>query len=503
MKNIIYFCIAITTLLCCETKQTSTNNTEIIVGETGKLLDSLLTPYVNELRDLTDNNAGLAIGITKGKEIIYARTFGYANIEKNIKADFNTVFHIASVSKPFTAAAIAKLVQQEKLKLDDPIIDYIPEFEMKGEGYNKITIRHILTHTSGIPRHISSDDWRSPVFGPKALEDNLSSVKDFPLDFEPGSQYSYSNAAFDILGIVVSRASGMPFSEYVSTQILRPAGMTNSTYIKPTDSLPLKWAVSYSYGLQTQKLSPYPYNEKLLPSSGMKTTLFDMCRWGLVHLGKGSFQEYKVLDESHFNLMVSPQYETPWGDNIGLSWFLQSYLNHPIIMHTGEDPGFESIMYVYPDDDISIIIMANRNFSRTGRIINASSEILFDEKLKTYNISGKYKFTEKYLEQGINAAKNIWSTMKNDTTDIYFIDDYDLLEIGGMLENGQNWKDTKDVIEYYLTFNDKSTYAWRLLGNANLNLGDTLTALSNYKQCLKINPDYEKAKKAIKEISRK
>ena len=502
MKIYLFICLSFL-FLGCQKQELHQPKTELILGEVGKKIDSLLTPYISELRNLTDNKAGLAIGITKGNEIIYAKTFGYSNIEKANKTNFNSVFHIASLSKPFTAFAIAKLVQQGKLKLEDTLVKFIPELEMQEGNYNLITIKHILTHTSGIPANISPDDWTKPSFGEDALNENIEVLKKHYLDFEPGSKFSYSNSAFDILGIVISRVSGMPFSEYIKTNILEPAGMGHSTFKKPKDTIPYNWTIPYSYGLKTQEWEPYPYNEKLFPSSGMLTTLSDMCKWAQLHQGRGEINGNIVLSKEYFNLIVAPHFDTPWNDKIGLSWFLQSYLEHPIIMHTGHDTGFESIIYIYPKDDISIIVLSNRDFSRTGRIINAASEILFDKELKKYNISAKYKFAETYSNLGIEKAKEVWSNMKNDTTDIYIVNDEDILTTGAILENGGNWNETKEILEYYNILNNKSTYSWRLLGNANLNRGDTLAALNCYKKCLEINPDYKKAKLAIENIENK
>ncbi|WP_084205916.1 serine hydrolase [Psychroserpens mesophilus] len=495
-----FFIGFIVLLMSCNNKQIQQDNTKIVEGEDGELLDSILTPYIKNLRKLTHNTAGLAIGVTKGERIIYARTFGYANIEQGEKADFNSVFHIASLSKPFTAVAIAKLIEQGQLDLNDKIITYIPEFQMKGDGYDSITIKHILTHTSGIPTNISTEDWTKPSYGAHALDENLEAVKNHSLEFDPGTKFNYSNSAFDILGIVISRVSGMSFSDYVSTHILQPAGMMNSTYSKPKDSLPPNFCNSYSYALQTQRWTPYPYNEKLYPSSGMLTTLPDMCRWAQIHLGKGKFQNYKVFNEENFELLVHPHFNTPWGNKIGLSWYLQSYLERPIIMHTGQDTGFESIIYIYPENDISIVVMANRDFSRTGRLINAASEVLFKEELKPYRISAKYKFTEAYNAYGIEKAKEIWNFAKKDTTDIYEVNDDDILTTGAILENRKKWNETKEILDFYNTLNTSSTYSWRLLGNANLNLGDTLTAKSCYQKCLDINPEYEKAKIALSNL---
>ncbi|SFR52037.1 CubicO group peptidase, beta-lactamase class C family [Robiginitalea myxolifaciens] len=469
----------------------------ILAGESGSRLDSLLTPYIVGLREQTDNKAGLVVGISKGNQTVYARSFGYADAEKKIPVNFKTKFHIASLSKPFVAAAILKLVDIGALRLEDKIKRHIPEFVMAGQGYENISIRNILTHTSGIPANIKTADWTDPSFGPGALEENLDLLRDIQLEFEPGSQYSYSNSAYDLLGLLIERVSGMRFSEFVTKEILVPAGMSESVYTKPKDTLPEDWALSYSYGLQTQPWTPYPYNERLFPSSGLVTNLEDMMLWATLNLAHGEINGIEVLGKDHYEKMLSPQFATPWGDNIGLSWFLQSYLDRPVIMHQGQDTGFEAIIYLYPKDSVSIVVMANRDYSRTGRIINAASEILFADDLKTYSVSAKYPFSKTYREGGIEAARLKWAELRADTTDNYYVDDDDILSTGAILENAAYWNETREVLEFYKDLNDQSTYAWRLLGNAYLHLGDTLQAIAHYEKCLEINPEYEKAKAAL------
>ncbi|MEZ4939545.1 MAG: serine hydrolase [Saprospiraceae bacterium] len=498
MKKIITLLFAMATVTSCIAQSAK----QIIEGPEGVSLDSLLTPYLMQLRELTNNSASLAVGLTKGDKIIYARTFGFSNIEDSIKADFNTVFHIASVSKPFTAAAIVKLVEQGKLNLNDFIVKFIPEFEMIDSRYKQITIKQILTHTSGIPRHVSIGDWENPIYDEKALEKNLEDIKPLMLDFEPGTEFSYSNSAFDILGVVISRASGMSFEEYVKTNILIPSGMTNSFYSKPQDTLPVNWAVPYSYGIETQVWSPFPYSENYFPSSGLHTTLLDMCNWGMLYTNHGRHKDNVIIKPEYFSLLSTPNFDTPWGDKIGLSWFLQNYLDRPIIMHQGNDTGFESLMYVYPKDSVSVIIMANRDFSRTGRIINAVSEFFFEQKAKDYSVSAKYPFTMAYKEHGIEYASKLWEALKQDTTDIYQVNDEDILTTGAVLENGKNWEAAKEILEYYITLDSNSTYAWRLLGNVYLNLGNRSQAQSCYEKTLLINPEYEKGKKALEDLKK-
>jgi len=486
-------CLLVLLAIGCQQETSVTSNTTIVEGPLGQRLDSILTPYVRQLREQTDNTAGLAIGVTQGRDVVYARTFGYANLDKEIPADLNTVFHIASVSKPFTALAIAKLVEQGKVRLDDRLVDHVPEFSMQSEGYADITLQHVLTHTSGIPRHLSTGDWENPVLGPEALEQLLADARDATLDFEPGTQYSYSNSGYDMLALVVDRVAGMPFADYVTQHILRPAGMTSSHYRMPGDSLPDHWAAPYSYGVTTQEWSPYPYAEKYFPSSGLQTSLMDMCRWGMLYING----DESVIGKEYLDLVTTAHYDTPWGDQIGLSWFLQSYLERPIIMHQGNDTGFESLVYIYPEEAISIVVMANRDFARTARIMNATSETIFADQPKDYSVSAKYLFAKAYREKGLEHAKEVWEALRSDTTDIYTTNDGDILTTGAVLENGGKWSETREILEYYLTINDQSTYAWRLLGNATLHLGDTIGAIACYERTLAINPDYEPGKVAL------
>ncbi|MEO1435868.1 MAG: serine hydrolase [Bacteroidota bacterium] len=502
MKNLLSLCLLVLTCWSCTNEPPLSNTTpdQIITGELGHRLDSLLSPYIDSLRIRTDNQAGIVVGITKSDELIYVKPFGYANIETREKVNLNTIFHIASVSKPFTAVAIAKLIQQGKLQLEDRLIDHLPEFKMQGLGYENITIQHILTHTSGIPRHLSSGEWEHPIIGPEAMDYNLQKAKEAELDFEPGSEYSYSNSAFDILGSLIERVTGMRFHEYMQSNVLQAAGMDHTFYVKPVDRLPAGWAVPYSFGVETSEWSPYPYTENYFPSSGVQTSILDMCRWGLLHLNQGNFEAFSLLDSTHFELFLQPRQATPWGDQIALSWYLQSYLDRPNMMHLGNDTGFEAFTCIYPEDDISITIMANRDFARVGRLVNAASEILFGVAAKSYEVSAKYPFSQAFREQGIESAKAKWEALASDTTDLYFSQITDIRTCGAVLEWNKDYSQAKPILEYYLTKEDQSTYAWRILGNCHLNLSDTTAAVQAYKQALKINPTYEKAKRALEQL---
>jgi len=504
IRHYIFLILFIGLLACGHQQKVPAHPVEnyLVQTDLGERLDSVLSPYVDSFRMHTDNTAGLAVGVINGDDIIYARTWGYADMMKNTPADFNTLFHIASVSKPFTAAAIVHLLSEHKLGLEDKLITHIPEFKMQDERYKDITIRHVLTHTSGIPRHVSAEDWLHPVNGPDALNNNLKNVAEYHLDFKPGSEYSYSNSAVDILGIVIERVSGQRFGDYIKEHILDPSGMTRSTYYKSGDALPDGWAAAHSYGVETMPWHPYPYAEHIAPSSGLQTSLLDMCRWGRLHLGHGTIDGHMVIDSSSFHQMITPQFETPWDEHIGLLWYLQSYVGERNIMHLGNDTGFDACMYIYPDmyDGVGIVVMANRDFSGTGRIGLAAAEILSGLPAKDYEVSSRYAFGEKYRAEGIDSAMTLWESMKKDTTDMYYTNDRNLLTAAAVLENEQQSAVAQDILLQYVLKDSMSSYAYRLLGNTYVHLNDTAQAVASYKKTLEIDPDYEKGKAALRAL---
>ncbi len=170
------------------------------------------------------NIPGIAIGILRNDSIIYTKGLGVKSIKTGDSITTKSIFHMASVSKPFTATAIIQLLEQGKLDLNDKLIEYIPYFKMADARYRDITIKHILTHTSGIP-DVEDYEWGQPKYDVDAAKRYASSFSDAFLDFEPGTEYNYSNAAYDLLANVISLLSGMTFEDYMKKFIFEPAGM--------------------------------------------------------------------------------------------------------------------------------------------------------------------------------------------------------------------------------------------------------------------------------------
>ena len=183
------------------------------------LLEEQLEPLIQQTL-ATFEIAGLAIGIVRGDEIVYARGFGVKNLGTREPITATSLFHLASLSKAFVATAIMQLEEQVKLDLDTPVVDYLPYFTMNDERYRAITARQMLSHVSGMPDE-EMYYWDQPEYDEGALERYVRGLANLSLLFEPGERFSYSNIAYEVLGDLIAKRSGQPFEAYMSEYILR------------------------------------------------------------------------------------------------------------------------------------------------------------------------------------------------------------------------------------------------------------------------------------------
>src|SRR5262245_8074457 len=192
-------------------------------------LQAELEPRVNEVVQHSQI-PGFAIGVVKNGKLIYAKGFGTARLGTDTPITPQSLFHMASVTKTFVGTAVMQLVEENKVELDAPLIKYLPYFQMNDARYRTITIRQMLSHTSGIP-DVTDYHWDKPEYDDGALERFVRIVARMKLDFAPGAKFSYSNTAYEILGDVTAKVSGESFEDYVQHHILTPLGMKDSTLL--------------------------------------------------------------------------------------------------------------------------------------------------------------------------------------------------------------------------------------------------------------------------------
>ena len=343
--------------------------------------------------------AGLAVAVVREGEIV-SRGFGVRDIRSGAPVTPETMFHLASVSKPFVATAIVSLALEREpgepvVDLDAPIVEWVPEFTLADGRAAEVTARQLLSHSSGLP-DVSDYGWHDPQLGDDALSELALSMAGWRLKSEPGEAFSYSNAGFDLLGLLLSRATGMTFEDAVRRQVLVPLGMVASTFLR--GEVPEQLAASPHVGMPPTVPEPaYPYTRRHAPSSTLHSNLVELCRWISAHFPPAnvavgaSGQQGAQLDPALVDLLwqpVIPMGEPPWGEWAALGWAVGSYRGHRTLSHSGADPGFGSRLVLMPERQIGVVVLANSNTVPTSAIAAAALDITLADHASTVPSTG-------------------------------------------------------------------------------------------------------------------
>lgn len=320
-------------------------------------IDAEIDSYLSEQIKATEI-PGLAVAVVRDGSVIFSRAYGVTKLGTEEELTPEHIFHFASLSKPFVATAIVQLVEKGKLELDDPIIKYLPYFRLADERYGKITIRQMLNHTAGMP-DVEDYEWDKPQFDDGAAERYVRSMSSNKLLWDPGSGFQYSNMAFDALGDLIAKISGLSFEEYMRINILDPVGMANSSFIYPEVDEALR--TTGHVGDPATPSDIYPYNRRHAPSSTLNSSVAEMARWMLVNLNRGVLDGRRILrDESYDLLWTSTTDHT-----VGLSWFIYEEPGIREILHSGSDLGFSSYIVLEPANGVGVVMVSNWQIPET------------------------------------------------------------------------------------------------------------------------------------------
>lgn len=327
---------------------------------------------------------GLAIGIVKENEIVYAQGFGVKNIETKKPITTKSLFHMASVSKPFSATAIMQLVEKGKVDLDDPVVKHLSYFKLNDERYKEITVRQMLGHISGMP-DVLFYFWHKPEYDDEALERYVRSLNEKKLIAAPGEKYSYSNMAFEILGDLIAKVSGISFEDYIKKNILDPVEMYESTFLKKNVSPELATTPHMKQKTNVVISKVYPYNRAHAPSSTLHSNVMEMCNWAMVNMNKGTFRGKQILKSSSYDLLWEP---AKLGDGVkkgpcGLSWRIGYYRGLKTISHGGRDIGYTSYFVMLPEKSIAVVVLSNCFFAPIVEIKDAALNVMLGYEPET------------------------------------------------------------------------------------------------------------------------
>jgi CubicO group peptidase (beta-lactamase class C family) len=264
---------------------------------------------------------------------------------------------MASMAKLFTGTGILQLWEKGLLDLDAPIARYLDWFQMAEPGAKQITIRQLLTHTSGMP-DVSDYHWDQPQTDASALREYIQSdeIRNARLLWQTSEKkFSYSNIGYDILGLVIAEVSGQTFETYMEDNIFKPLGMADSTFFTPDRNMTSICSPHEKNAAnETVPLAHYPYNRIHAPSSTLTSNIYDTAKWAVTHLNKQMLRPatYQMAWEAFATVPNN-------GEKICLSWFSREQNGFRLYGHEGADVGFRSSFWICPELDCFVILCSN------------------------------------------------------------------------------------------------------------------------------------------------
>jgi D-alanyl-D-alanine carboxypeptidase len=302
---------------------------------------------------------GAAVAVIQKGKVVKMQGYGLASLEHNVSVTTETVFEIGSVSKQMTAAAIMLLVEDGKVVLDEKISAYLPDTP---EAWRDVTVRHLLTHSSGIKSYSSLDGFA--LLRRLKVADFVKQLSPHPLEFTPGERSSYSNSGFNLLAFIIESRSGKPYIEFMRERIFRPLGMTKTgdrdpEYVIPNRASGYEWRGT-RYAGRNWDLTD------LMGAGSIVSTIGDMVKWN-AGLDGNTF----LKPSSKAELWKQFAFIDGKPSIYGFGWRISDIRGHKLTGHTGQTAGFTSANFRYPDHSLAVVVLTNTGETGNGGLMAA------------------------------------------------------------------------------------------------------------------------------------
>ena len=450
-------------------------------------IDSVLRKY-NEYGQFN----GMALVAERG-EIIYKEAFGFANFEWQIPNSLDTKFRIGSVTKSFTAMLVLQLVEQGKLKLDDPVGNYLPDFQNSPKS--KITINQLLTHTSGLPDYNNVPEFfRAVQSGYLSEAEIIKRISNYDLLFEPGAKFGYSNDGYRLLGAIIEKVTNKSYEQVLQDNILTPLKMKNSGYSRRTKVLE-KRASGYRKTLAGLENAPF-YTESA--AAGMYSTAEDLL------LFDEALYSDKLLSQKSKDLMWQI---VPSGNAYG--WQVSKKDELLTIMTEGAVFGFFARVVRLPKDRYTIVLLTNvrgtmsirGNVNLLPEIERSVTAILYDKPYDAPIKSIAETLLATFKQKGIEAALRQYRELKTREPNSYYFAESELNYLGYyLMDNLRKTPDAVEVFKLNVEIYPQSANAYDSLGEAYMKIGEKELAIKNYRKSAELNPQNKNALEMLKKL---
>jgi len=309
---------------------------------------------------------GLSLAVIKNGQPVANKGYGLANVELNVPVTSETVIRLGSVSKQFFTTAIMKLMEEGKLSIGDSVHKFFPDAP---ETWRPITIKNLMSHTSGLQRE-------APAYDNFKIQPDIDIIKSaygLPLVFKTGEKYQYCNLAYFMLAEIIKQVSGMPWQDYIHDKLFVPAGMTHSYLTDFYHIIPNR-ADGYMHKHDTLVNATAMF--AIRPSGGFLATSSDMIKWEKVMM-----EEKIILRKDNWEKLWQPFIKTSDRADLkeyyGFGWVIDEYKGHKLIVHGGANIGFRSVFARFVNDGLSIIILTNTDEANPRAIANALADYYF------------------------------------------------------------------------------------------------------------------------------
>lgn len=312
------------------------------------LLPQTIDNLIQESYEATE--PGVAVIVAQDGRTIFCKGHGMANLELGVPIEPDMVFRIGSVTKQFTAVAILLLVDRGKLSLDDSISKFLPEYPTCDY---LITVKHLLTHTSGIKSYTSMPEWISLWRKDFTVQELIDFFKNEPMVSEPGKRWAYNNSGYILLGAIIEKVTGQTYEQFIQQTIFEPLGMKQSFYDDPIRVISRrvagydKCADGFTNAAYISMTQPYA-------AGALASTVSDLALWDAA-LYTEKLVKLKTLAQAHISHHLLDGSPTAYG----FGWMISEYAGHRVVEHSGGIQGFRSHTIRLPDDHVFVAVLSN------------------------------------------------------------------------------------------------------------------------------------------------
>jgi CubicO group peptidase (beta-lactamase class C family) len=437
---------------------------------------------------------GAALVAENGK-VIYKGAFGPANIEWNIPNTPETKFRLGSITKQFTATVILQLVEQGKIKLDAKLTDYLPEYR-KDTG-DKVTIHHLLTHTSGIPSYTSQPGFFENVSrNPYKVDEFVKKYASGNLEFEPGSKYTYNNSGYFLLGAIIEHVTGKPYEQVLQANIFDPVGMKNTGYDHHDTIIPKR---ASGYRKTPDGYTNAPYLDMSIPyaAGSLYSTVEDLYLWDQ------ALYADKLLSAQSKALMYKPFLDDyAYGWVVNNASFKQNDQPVQVIAHNGGINGFTTTIVRFPKEKNLIVMLDNTGSEYLDRLSDSIAKIIYNQPYEPPKLSIVPVLQKTIAEKGIEAGVAQYRELKGSQATTYDFAEGELNRLGYQLLRSGKTKEAIEIFKLNVEAYPQRFNTYDSLADAYLNSNERELAIQNYKKSLELNPNNTNATEKLKQLAK-